>query len=119
MLLIYETVVSLNVDFDHATSMSASTGKVFVPIKCSVEDTNSNRYTMFSTSSNKCQNSAIDLSLTYNAGSSQSWYISHTLFLLNNEDSSSYTLSCNILVCDVQNVGACQTAKNCLTNVGG
>jgi hypothetical protein len=106
---------TLNADFDHATNMNASSGKVFVPTKCEVADTNSNTYTMFDSSS-KCSNSAIDLSLTYNAGSSQSWYISHTLFLLNDEDSSSYTLSCNILVCDAQQVSACKTAMNCLTN---
>merc|ERR1711934_954841 len=106
---------TLNADFDHATNMDASTGKVFVPTKCEVADTNSNTYTLFS-SSGKCSNSVIDLSLTYNAGNSQSWYISHTLFLLNDEDSSSYTLSCNILVCDVAEITECKNAYTCLTS---
>merc|ERR1711934_1193340 len=79
---------TINDDFDHATSFSASTAK--------------------------CTNSFIDLSVSYVSGTGQHWKIEHTLFLLNDEKESSYTLSCTVLVCDVQQVGDCQGAKNCL-----
>jgi len=111
---------TLNDDFDHATSMDASSGKVFVPTKCAVTDSNSNAYTLFDTSSSaKCTNDNIDLAITYNSGDGQSWNIAHTLFLLNDEDSSTYTLSCNVLVCDAAEITDCKTAYNCLTSSGG
>lgn len=111
---------TLNADFDHAVNMNATTGKVFVPKKCAVTDDNSNSYTLFDTNgSNKCSNAHIDLSITYNSGDPQSWYIEHTLFLLNDEDRSNYRLSCNVLVCDAAEITACKDAYNCLTNSGG
>ena len=88
---------------------------MFVPTKCEVEDDSSNSYTLFDTnSSNKCSNAFIDLSVSYVGGAGQLWKIEHTLFLLNDEKESSYTLSCTVLVCDVQQVTACATAKTCL-----
>jgi hypothetical protein len=106
-----------NADFDHATSMDASSGKVFVPTMCAVTDTNSNSYTLFDTSdTDKCANDNIDLKITYNKGDGQSWYIAHTLFLLNDENTSTFTLSCNVLVCDAAASTDCKSAYNCLTN---
>jgi len=106
---------TINEDFDHATNFSASTGKVFVPTKCEVQDDSSNSYTLFDTvGTAKCTNSFIDLSVTYVSGAGQHWKIEHTLFLLNDEKESSYTLSCTVLVCDVQQVTACANAKTCL-----
>merc|ERR1712168_1513928 len=107
---------TLNDDFDHAANMDASTGKVFVPTKCEVTDTNSNSYTLFDVNASKCQNDNIDLSVAYNSGDPQSWYISHTLFLLNDQNTSSYTLSCNVLVCDAEEITVCKNAYTCLTN---
>merc|ERR1711931_204873 len=98
---------TLNDDFDHAVNMDASTGKVFVPTKCEVTDTNSNSYTLFDVNASKCQNDNIDLSISYNSGDPQSWYISHVLFLIDNMDTSSYTLSCNVLVCDAEEITTC------------
>merc|ERR1711934_589432 len=104
-----------NKDFDDATSFNAATGKVFVPTKCEVADDNSNYYTLFDTNgSAKCTNSVIDLSVSYVEGSGQHWKVSHVLFLLNDEKESSYTLSCTVLVCDMQQATACSAAKTCL-----
>merc|ERR1712110_495133 len=76
---------------------------------------NSNYNTLFDTNgSAKCTNSLIDLSVSYVGGSGQHWKISHVLFLLNDEKESSYTLSCSVLVCDMQQASACSTAKTCL-----
>jgi len=109
-----------NPDFDDAASFGASTGKVFVPTKCEVEDTSSNSYTLFDTNGKaKCSNAFIDLSIDYVGGAGQHWKISHTLFLLNNEQSSSYTLSCSILVCDMQESTDCVAAKGCIAAEGG
>jgi hypothetical protein len=106
---------TINKDFDDATSFDASTGKVFVPTKCEVEDDSSNSYTLFDTNSGaKCSNAFIDLSVSYVEGAGQLWKIEHTLFLLNDEKESSYTLSCTVLVCDMQQPDACVTAKDCL-----
>ena len=100
--------------------MDASSGKVFVPTMCAVEDANFNRYPLFDTSSSaKCVNDYIDLAITYNSGDGQSWNIEHTLFLLNDGDTSTYSLSCNVLVCDAAEITDCKTAYNCLTNSGG
>jgi hypothetical protein len=75
----------------------------------------SHYYTLFDTNgSAKCTNSVIDLSVSYVEGSGQHWKISHVLFLLNDERESSYTLSCTVLVCDMQQATACSTAKTCL-----
>jgi len=106
---------TLNADFDHAADMNASTGKVFVPTKCEVEDDSSNSYALFDVNGQKCTNDIIELSMTYNSGDPQSWYMEHTLFLLNSESSSSYTLSCNILVCDAERITACKNAATCIT----
>merc|ERR1712048_1444795 len=54
------------------------------------------------------------LDISYNRGADQSWEISHTLFLLDDETSSSYTLSCNVLVCDMSQGSACTLAVDCL-----
>lgn len=108
---------TLNDDFDHAANMDASTGKVFVPTKCAVSDENSNTYTLFDTNgSAKCKNDIINLSVTYNSGDPQSWYIQHLIFLLNSERMSDYTLQCNVLVCDAEEITTCKDAYTCLTN---
>ena len=110
-----KTAASANDDFDDALSFSANTGKVFVPTKCEVQDDSSNSYTLFDTNSSaKCTNSFIDLSVSYVSGAGQLWKIEHTLFLLNDEKESSYTLSCTVLVCDMQQASACSAAKTCL-----
>jgi hypothetical protein len=104
-----------NGDFDDADSEDASSGKLFVPTKCYVNDGSVN-YTLFDANATptKCENDFIDLDISYNRGSDQSWEISHTLFLLDDETSSSYTLSCNVLVCDMSQGSACKTAVDCL-----
>jgi hypothetical protein len=101
-----------NADFDDAANMDATSGKNFVPTMCMVTD-GTNNYTLFDASS-KCTNDFIDLDINYNAGSGQSWEISHTLFLLDDERQSSYTLSCTVLVCDMSQGSACKTAHDCL-----
>lgn len=102
-----------NGGFDDAASMDATSGKAFVPTMCMVTD-GSNNYTLFDSGS-KCTNTFIDLNINYNAGSGQNWEISHTLFLLDDERQSSYTLSCTVLVCDMSKGQACKTAHDCLT----
>jgi len=107
---------TLNDDFDHAANMDAATGKVFVPTKCEVTDDHSNAYTLFDTAGGgKCKNDIISLSVTYNSGDPQSWYIQHVLFLLNNHSSSNYTLECDVLVCDAEQITRCKNAHDCLT----
>ena len=101
-----------NGGFDDAASMNATSGKAFVPTMCMVTD-GTNNYTLFDASS-KCTNSFIDLDINYNAGSGQNWEISHTLFLLDDERQSSYTLSCTVLVCDMSQGSACKTAHDCI-----
>ena len=68
-------------DFDHAASFSASSGKIFVPTKCWLND-GTYSYTLFDTEgSAKCTNDVVDLGVVYDGGSNM-WKISHLLFLL-------------------------------------
>jgi len=110
-----------NPNFDHAESVTSSSGKLFSPTKCIVMDTaNSNaNYTLFEgTSEADCTNDFIDLSVSYqgtsNGTKEPQWNISHDLFLLNNVNKSTYTLVCDVIVC---HIGLDWTNNPCI-NVG-
>jgi len=68
-------------------------------------------YTLFD--DHDCTNDIVKLSVYYN-GDYARWEISHMLFLLDNHDSSSYTLTCKVLVCDNRDAADCQALiDNC------
>ena len=46
------------------------------------------------------------------------WQIQHTLFLLDNEITSTYALTCDVLVCDMQQGDDCKAAFDCLIPPG-
>jgi len=107
-----------NKNFDYADNYKATSGKFFVPTKCFVSDKNSNNFTLFDVSKEECSNSVIDLAVSYD-NDGHAWQFQHILFLLNNQDSSKYTLTCDILVCDLQKGSDCKDAYECLIpNVG-
>jgi hypothetical protein len=67
----------------------------FAVKSCSVTD-GSATYTLFDTSVS-CDNSNIDLTLSY---VDNMWRIQHILFLIGSDNNSSYTLTCQVVVCD-------------------
>jgi len=106
-----------NENFDNADSANATSGKLFVPKACTVEDGNNNTYSLFDTDANKCTNDIIDLEISakqFGADGSQEWNFSHTLFLIDDQDASTYTLSCTVIVCDASRSDDCKTAGDCL-----
>jgi len=70
----------------------------FAPKSCQVTDGTTN-YTLFDTA-NSCENSQIDLEMSYD-GASKLWKFQHILFLIDSDATSSYTLTCQVVVCDV------------------
>merc|ERR1712048_469094 len=106
-----------NKNFDYAENVLASSGKAFVPTKCFVTDSNGSNFTLFDTIENDCSNDVIDLVVSYD-NDAHSWNIKHTLFLLDSQDSSDYTLTCEIMVCDMSAGNACKSAYDCLIPSG-
>jgi len=103
-----------NGNFNHAENFEATTGKAFLPTKCFVADSGSNKnYTLFDTGATECSNEIIDLVINYDSDAHM-WQIQHTLFLLDNEITSTYSLTCDVLVCDMQKGDDCKTAYDCL-----
>jgi len=115
---IYLGLTIENSGFDHADNQThltnATSGKVFVPRKCQVQETSTNAtYTMFD-ASQECFNRDIDLTVDYIADQHM-WTIEHTLFLLGNERKSSYELICDVTVCDAARSDVCDAfIKKCL-----
>lgn len=101
-----------NENFDHAENFAAESGKAFVPTKCMVQD-GQNNFTLFDVSGPQCSNDVIDLSINYDIAA-KAWQIQHVLFLLNDKDSSEYTLTCDLIVCDMQKGEDCKAAYDCL-----
>lgn len=75
--------------------------KTFAPEMCRVYDTvNSLEYTLFDASvTNGCQNDDVDLTVGYNS-TTHMWTFQHILFLLADEDESTFLLKCTVKVCD-------------------
>jgi hypothetical protein len=115
--LIYLTLQlndTANKNFNHAENFTATTGKAFVPSKCLVVDSASKRnFTIFDTAATDCSNDVIDLVVNYDSDA-HVWQIQHTIFLLDNQDESTYHLSCDVVVCDMQKGDDCKTAYSCL-----
>ena len=64
--------------------------------KCFVTQESNVTYTLFDTSIS-CDNAQIDLDLSFSSGM---WKIQHILFLIGSDSTSSYTMSCDVVVCD-------------------
>lgn len=75
--------------------------KKFAPINCTISDTtNDIDYVLFdSESSDSCHNDDVGLYMWYNNTASR-WEFNHILFLLGSYESSTFSLKCNIVVCD-------------------
>lgn len=105
-------------DFDHADSFSASSGKMFVPTQCTLND-GTYTYTLFDTANDaKCTNDVVELDVSYDSAKNM-WEISHLLFLLNPSQGIpsgqiTYSLSCKITVCDAADASSCLAAAACL-----
>jgi hypothetical protein len=111
--MIYLGMTVQNEGFNHG-SFGGSTGKVFAPQSCSVSDkANELHYTLFDTrdstgedssdssddTEGSCNNPDVQLTMTYDSASHM-WRISHILFLLGNHRTSTFELSCDVVVCD-------------------
>jgi hypothetical protein len=120
-------VKSYNDDFSNQTTSSTKGGemihlglfvisegfnhdaKLFAPKNCTVTDTdNDMSYTLFDTTTGSCDNSDIELSVSYN-DSTDMWEIEHILFLLGSYTSSTFQLSCTVKVCDAKAPEDCQS----------
>jgi len=107
--MIYLGLSVVTVHFDH-------TGKMFVPLTCSVQTTDgsNHQYTLFNYQG-KCTNDLINLDLSYDDATNV-WRIQHILFLLGSKVATTYELNCSIQVCDKSAPGTCGTAKTCFEN---
>merc|ERR1719499_1112890 len=105
-----------NANFDHAENFDAASGKAFVPTKCFVADSTSNKnFTLFDTGASECSNDIIDLVINYD-DDAHVWQFQHTLFLLDNDSSSTYSLTCDVTVCDMSKGTFCKDAYDCLVS---
>jgi len=97
--MIYIGVI-IDTDFDY-------TKKKWAMKECIITDATDSQksYTLFD--EHDCANDIVKLSVDYN-GTYGRYEISHMLFLLDNHDSSSYTLTCKVLVCDSRDAQDCQ-----------
>merc|ERR1712146_459914 len=94
--------------------MSADSGKAFVPTKCYVTDNTSDKnYTLFDTAVGDCTNDIIGLKVNYD-DTAHVWQLEHLLFLLDNEVTSTFLLTCDVLVCDMEAATDCKDAYDCL-----
>jgi len=106
--MVYLGLTVTSADFNHAASIQgASTGRVFVPKKCTFSGEGYD-YTLYdaSGSNGSCSNSIVDLRVVYKA-SENMWMIEHRLFLLGEQLTGTYQISCNVLVCDASRPAAC------------
>jgi type VI protein secretion system component Hcp len=113
----------LNEGFDHAEHyLNSRDGKVFVVERCSVSDTGNNiEFTLFdaapedSNVAATCGNEHVNLIVgcehcvdaVHDADHVPMWTIQHTLFLLGDHKESTFQLSCDVLVCDMQKSDDC------------
>lgn len=83
--------------------------KTFAPTKCIISDVDdtAKNYTLFDTATS-CKNDLIDLSVSFE---DNMWRISHVLFLLGNQRSSTYELACNVKVCDSAKAEECNAVE--------
>lgn len=105
--MIYLGMTIDNENFDFADNFKTSSeGKSFVVESCTVSDTdNTIDFTLWDTTDDTCSNEYVNLSVACKncegEGGTPMWTISHTLFLLGDHKSSTFQLSCDVLVCDM------------------
>jgi len=113
--MIYLGLKVTNDNFQYADTIKAAEGMLFAPKACTLIDTQTNAtFTLFDTDSS-CEHDVIDLTVDWRE-QDKMWTISHILFLLGNERQSSYSLSCQILVCDKRgdSTGCDKVVNKCL-----
>lgn len=84
----------------HCTSSHFDyTTKKFAPTGCMVKDVNNTlEYTLFGTAdAEACTNDDVEFAIAY---SNMVWMFEHVLFLLGNYESSTFQLTCTVIVCD-------------------
>lgn len=104
--MIYLALRTTSSHFDQST-------KKYAPTDCKVEETTTSglEYTLFTTADSAgCTNTDIGFAISYDAASNQ-WEFEHVLFLLGSQETSSFKLVCNVVVCDYDKVSSlCNTA---------